>query len=162
MMRGLKNPELCSWRTSIMPCAGAKASATGDGQKRLMMRGNVWGVVWCVVCVCVNVCVWGCVCVCKCVCACVRACVQVCVCVLKCHQMQTCTMRNNIAITWQPHGNTTRWHGMDATSIHKNIAGKIMAIQYNNDMAAIMWCNNMSIHPGNYMAISPLVGRTSQ
>ena len=69
---------------------------------------------------------------------------------------------DNIAITWQPHGNTTRWHGMDATSIRNNIAGKIMAIQYNNDMAAIRWCNNMSIHPGNYMAISALIGMTSQ
>ena len=83
MMRGLKNPELCSWRTSIMPCAGAKASATGNGQKRLMMRGNVWGVVWCVVCVFVNVCVCGGVCVCANVCVCMRArvCASVCVCI---------------------------------------------------------------------------------
>jgi len=29
-------------------------------------------------------------------------------------------------------------HGMDALSSRNIIAGKIMAIQYNNDMAAIM------------------------
>ena len=51
---------------------------------------------------------------------------------------------------------------MDALSSRNIIAGKIMAIQYNNDMAAIMWCNNMSIHPGKYMAISALIGMTLQ
>ena len=66
MTRGLSNPELRSSKMSIMPCAGARASATGDGQG---VADDAWECVgWCVcvVCVCVCVCASVSVCVCKC------------------------------------------------------------------------------------------------
>ena len=106
MTRGLSNPELRSSKMSIMPCAGARASATGDGQG---VADDAWECVgWCVcvrqVCLCVRVRVRVCVCVHACVCACAQECVQVwecvcvcvcvsvSVCVCKCLQLPTCTM----------------------------------------------------------------------
>jgi len=77
MTRGLSNPELRSAKMSIMPCAGARASATGDGQG---VADDAWECVgWCV-CVCarmrVRVCAGVCasVGVCVCVCASVSVC----------------------------------------------------------------------------------------
>ena len=75
MTRGMSNPELRSSKMSIMPCAGARASATGDGQG---VANDAWECgVGCGVCVCV--CLHACACVCKSVCVCVYVCVRVCI-----------------------------------------------------------------------------------
>ena len=89
MTRGLSNPELRSSKMSIMPCAGARASATGDGQG---VADDAWECVgWCV-CVRAHACARVRRSVCKCGCVCVCVCASVSVCVCKCLQLPTRTM----------------------------------------------------------------------